>query len=1035
MIHLHGHSHFSLLDGLNSPEEIVDKTVSLGMSAIAITEHGNINSSFKFYNYAKSKGINPLLGMEAYFVEDWAEKSRGSHVTLLAKNYEGFQNLIELNNLANKHGFYYIPRINLDSLQRLKSQIICMTGCLHGILCKEIVRETKQEKRLLGLFKDLFGEDLYIELQNHGIADQKKVMGPLIKLSKDFGVKCVATNDYHYTDKSEAIYQEMLMADQMGQNLNEQRKIRLEAAEFYIKDHAEMLHAMDNELSYLLNTHEVAEKVKIEFPKFEYLLPNLGSEAFHELEEKSWIELHKQFPNNEEYASRLRMELDVIRDANLVDYFLIVQDYVSWAEKNKIWVGPCRGSVGGSLVGYLIGIHKLDPIQYGLYFSRFYNAGRKGSLPDIDIDFMESRVDEVKEYLHKTYGHVAQIGTFGKLALRGALKLSCRVKEVPFGDANKYSSLVDPKAKTLKDCMANPKFQELYNTDERLRELMKDAQELEGVAHSESIHAAGLFVSPCSLERLVPLRLDRKSGSPIPVCSWDMEDVEKRGLVKLDLLSLNTLDIIADTVKYGATDFSYNIRLDDPQVFYTINSGSWVGIFQLSDSMSKLAQSMGVYSLYDIAVLVALHRPGPLKANLHTLYIQRKKGKKSVKYAHPKLEKVLKDTYGVIIFQEQIISTLIEVGGFSEVEADAVRKIIGKKLLEKGGKEEVEKFRKLGKQFVEGAKKNGLTEQEAQKIWDEIYEFSGYGFNLAHATGYGLLTYFTAWLKTYYPVEFMTSCFNNSVGKPDKIRMFLTECSRMGIKVKPPSVGNSNLNFSRKGNDILYGFNTIKGLMTRTVNSIIEEREKGEFTNFNDFLTRVTPDKGSLLALCESGALDEFDISRKAISENIEDLIEKLKQYHNSQKKALLSLIDNEFDYKFKDNTEYSLKEMLTKEHQRLGAFLSYDPYLEFRDEILERWPQEDMEDIEDSMFGYIAGVVAGKDTFITKKTKATMCTLTIENEYGPIDVFVFPKLYQQLPRKVHIGDVVVFSGNFQREENKLKFIADKFIICLNERN
>lgn len=1032
MIHLHGHSYYSILDGLNSPKQIVDKAIQLSMPAIALTEHGNLNSAFKFYNYAREKGIKPILGMEAYFVPDYLEKIRGYHLTLLAKNYEGFQNLLKLNNLANKEGFYYSPRINLEYLSLYSKNLICLTGCLGGVLNAHILKKTDQEEPILQKLYEIFSKDLYIEIQNHYLPEQQVVMPRLIELAKKYELKLVATNDFHYVSKEDSGLQEIIMADQMGRNLSDQKY--KPSGEGYIKSYAEMLKAFNGETSYIQNTYEVSEKINIEFPKFKYLLPEIGKNSYERLELDCYNSLGELgLIENKKYTDRLEMELRVIKEANLTDYFLIVADYILFARQKGILVGPGRGSVGGCLVGYLLGIHNVDPIKYNLYFSRFYNAGRKGSLPDIDIDFMESRVDEIKEYLHQKYQDSAQIGTFGKMAPKGALKTVCRVLEIPFAEANQFSNMVDSKSKTLLDNLSNPKFKKEYDENPYFKEYVDTATKIEGVVNTESIHAAGVFISPVPLDEIVPLRMDRKSGLSLPVCSWDMDDVEKRGLVKLDLLSLNTLDIIADTIKSANLDPDFNnIPLDDSAIFNKISKGDWVGVFQLSDSMSKMAQSMGIHSIYDIATLVALHRPGPLKSGIAKTFLDRRNGREDVTFRHEKLKTILKDTSGVIIFQEQIIAILIELGNFEENEADTVRKIIGKKLFEKD-KKYVAEFESLGEKFVKGCEANNLDAKSAKLIWNEIYEFSGYGFNLSHATGYGLITYYTAWLKHYYPEEFMAACFNNSIGNPEKIRMFLTECSRLGLKVKPPSVNTSGYKFQKESSKcIVYGLGVIKGLSDNIISKILAKQKKSKFKSFADFFKWTEADKKSLTVLAEAGALDEFGINRRTIIENIDNLLMSHKKYKINNRKGLIALLDEEFVFNFVLYEEYPQKELLKIEHERLGAFLTYDPYLEFRNLILEKWPQESLEEIEDEINGYLAGVVVGKEVFITKTTKKTMCNMVLENEFGPIKVVVFPQRYQTLPSNLDIGNVIVFDGTFKKEENTLTFFVNRYIGCLN---
>lgn len=983
-VNLHGHTEYSSLDGFCQISKLVKRVAELEQPALAITDHGNINGAYKFYNECVKHGIKPILGAEMYLCENAKYRDKNNHITLLAQNQIGWNNLVELNKIAS-HQVYYKPRIDLDNIREYSEGIICLSGCMQGMCCQALLEgDMDAARKHLEYLQEVFKDRLFIEIMNHGMDDQIKLNKSLRRISKELGIQRVVTNDYHYISKSDARYQDILLCDQMKKDLDDPNRMKFPADEFYVKTREE-IDATEEEKD---TTLEIANSCEIKFERSRFYLPTKPTdyEYLIELVQKGIEE--KQISKSDYdnlYAPRIREELRIIKEAGLMGYFLTVADYVNYAKDNNILVGPGRGSAGGCLISYLLKITDIDPIKHNLLFSRFYNEGRKGSLPDIDIDFPENSIDKVIDYVVQKYGqdHVAHIGTFMRLQLRGAIKLVCRVLKVDFSKANYYGKICeDPKT-----------VESLIKEDKQFKEVYETAQHFVDLSTHRSIHAAGIVISDTPIKEVCPTIYDKKEDKY--VTAWDMRDVENSGLVKFDFLSLTTLDIIQDTIEQVNLDIR-DIPLDDKKAFDLITLSNNVGIFQLSSGgISKLANQMIPRNIEDIAVIIALYRPGPLNSGLHNRYLKRRFGEEEVSYLHPKLEKVLEDTYGVMIYQEQLLKICMELASFTETEADTLRKGIGKKI--------PELVEKCEKQFIEGCKKNKVANEISEKIWKEILEFSDYGFNKSHAVGYAYITYYTAYLKAHFPLEFMASCMNNDYTQSEKLQIYLKDCQDQNIEVQCPSVIKGKASFSVYENSIIFGTKAIKGLGTEKALEI----EKMKYRDYNDFIFKSKIPKDSLVALIESGALDDFGYNRNQLLKSVEKTVKFVKKSRKINPKARL-LVDVAPKVPIPDVENLPEVELANKEYERLNVFIKHNP-IKGRKLI-------EPESFEGEFI--IEGYIHSLKTFVTKKSSATMAVGYMYTEKGSMEVIFFPKVYRDYKLKIIKGTIVAIKAKM--DDNKL---------------
>jgi len=982
-VHLHNHTEYSALDGFSQIKDIVKKVKENNQTAIAITDHGNMNGCYKFYTECVKNDIKPILGMEIYLVEKYSNSSRRYHITLLAKNNKGWRNLLKLHKISH-HNFYYKPRISFEDLFNLREGLICLSGCPQGPMSYEIRNHNSvKAETFIGLFSEKFGSDFYIEIMNHGISFQEELNYNLRTLAQKHKVKTVCTNDNHYCKKEDHIYQDYLMCDNMKTTIHDKDRLRLETEEFYIKKREE-LDATEEEKDATL---EIANKCNVEIKFEKFLLPEIEDQEpklVQLIEEGIKKRGIRSLVLGEEgvYLDRLREEYRIISEAGLIGYFLTVHDYIQFARDNNILVGPGRGSVGGCLLAYLIGIHDVDPIKHKLIFSRFYNAGRKNSLPDIDTDFPENKIKQVRQYIQEKYGNnqVSHIGTYTYLHPKSSLKLIGRVMGVDFKSANEYSKIVEDEKQTEKLLKEDASFRDIYNKSLNFR----------GLAVHSSVHAAGMIISPQPLDEIVPLRLNKDTD--LYVACWDMKDVEAVGLVKFDFLSLNTLDVIQDTL--DAVDLKIeDIPTENNKTFESINNTNNIGVFQLSsDGISKVANKMKVNSIDDISVVVALYRPGPINSGLHEKYIKRKHGIDPVEYTHPMLEKVLDDTYGIFVYQEQIISTAMILANFTETEADLLRKAIGKKI--------PELMKKQKNQFIKGCAENKIEKEIATSLWDEIEEFAEYSFNRAHSVEYGYITYYTAYLKAHYPHQFMAALLNNNFDKADKLIIYLRECNRLGIKVLPPSV-NGEYNFTVIDDNIVFGIKGIKGIGEKTAKTICEKKYK----SFEDFCLSFCPSSDTLVALTEAGVFDEFMIKRNQILQSANHISELIKGRKKTINKKARLLFENKSTIKLPKVEELPNEILASKEYDRLNVYLVHNP--------LKGIELETPSEIRQNEELFIEGYLTGIKEHITKR-KETMAFLNIATNLGPIEAMVFPSLYRKKQEIIKKNTYIAIVGKFE---------------------
>jgi DNA polymerase-3 subunit alpha len=1053
-IHLHLHTTYSILDGMIKIEDLINKVKEEGMPAVAITDHGSISGAINFYEKAIENGIKPIIGAELYITNDRHIKSKakleqedlkytGYHLVLLAKDIEGYKNLCKLITIGYLEGFYYKPRIDKEVLSKYNKGLIMLSSCLAGEIPQAIIKDDQKKlKESLDYYLSIFGkENFYIELQYHNIDEQRKVNTKLIQLAKRLDLKRVITNDAHYLIKEHANPHDILLCIQTKKRVDEPNRLKFKTQEFYLKSYNELYSIWGDDFKdAFLNTLEISEKVNLELklnsvyylPK--YTINNQEIDSFEFLKKLCLENLPKKYPNyDQNILNRMEYELKVINDMGFSDYFLIVWDFINWAKSRGIPVGPGRGSVGGSLVAYLIGITNIDPLKYGLLFERFLNPGRK-SLPDIDTDFCQLRRDEVIEYITNRYGktRVAHIGTFGTLKAKAAIRDAARVLGYPasFGD---YLAKMIPFNYSIKEALnENKELQKEYYENKDVKKIIDIAMEIEGVIRNQSVHAAGVVISSIDLDELTPLI----KQNDVIATAYDMSSIEKLGLVKMDFLGLRTLSVIDDTVKLikkiNNIDLDiYNLNLEDKKVYELLSNGRTVGVFQLeSKGMQKLLKELKPSNIYEIISAIALYRPGPLESGLVKQFIQSKHDKSKIQYLHPDLEEILKETYGVIVYQEQIMQIAVKFANFTLAQADDLRKAMGKKK-----PEIMEKYKEI---FIEGCIKNGYDEQLAKTLFDIIEKFAGYGFNKSHSAAYALITYITAYLKAHYPHEFLASLLKSVENNPDKLKVFLNEAIELNIKVLPPDINKSEENFSVEiqNNEkyIRYGLLGIKGLGQAAINEIISKRSKKTFEDIYDFILRVNTqviNKKSLEVLILSGCFDCLYPNRLELYKNIDTILNLAKSKSNAlfsiTNKASNNKISKEltsFDQSNKTEQD-KLLEILKLEKETLGIYLSDHPVniikknnninLPLIDEIKKNY----IETLETQILNNevsIIGVINDIKESYTKKGK--MVSFILDDPSDSIETIVYPSVYQNFKNYIKENEIVIVKGKIEVDKS-----------------
>ncbi len=1053
-VHLHNHTDFSLLDGAASIPRYIAKCKEVGMDALAITDHGNMYGAVTFYKECKANGINPLVGCEFYYTHDRHVKDASSkyyHLILIAMSDKGYHNLMELNSIAWKDGYYYKPRIDDEALSSHSEDLICLSACLAGEIPRLIVANNLDGAReRIKWFKDLFGDRYYLELQDHGLDEDKIVLSVLPKLAQELDVPLVCTNDIHYIEKDDSNAHDTLICIGTQSKKSDKERMRYKEGEFYFRTPEEMEALFSWCPEAIENTRKVADRCHLEInfpgpilPKCQ--IPEEYKSDAEYLTALSYEGLKKRYPNAEgeeleNLKARLQHELDIIIKMDFPAYFLIVRDYIHWAKVHDIPVGPGRGSGAGSLVAYTTEITDVDPIQYNLLFERFLNPERV-SLPDFDVDFCFERRGEVIDYVTEHYGHdsVGQIVTFGTLKPKAVLKDVARVLDIPFEESNKITSLVPDEIPGVKhmhvtDALkAEPKLQEIRDRGGIYEELFDTAIRLDGLNRHTSLHAAGVVIGREPLDRYVPLCVpDQKSGGL--ASQYTMLQIEECGLVKMDFLGLKTLTLLkhaVDLIHKREPDFDLNkISTSDKNTFDMLCRGDSAYVFQFESSgMQEILKRAKPGSIEDLVALNALYRPGPMQ--FIDKYINSKLGIEPITYADPALEPILKTTYGVIVYQEQVMQTAQIIAGYTLGEADILRRIMGKKKVEALAKE-------LDK-FIEKAMAKGHTREHAIEIFKYLEPFAGYGFNKSHAVAYSIIAYQTAYLKANYNTEFLAANLTNEMNSPDKFKEYLNLAPKYNIRVVPPSINRSETQFSVDNGDIIYGLAAIKNVGANIVDSIISERRKnGPYKSFMDFLSRQgenTLNSRLLECLIKAGCFDELGVDRAVLLANLDEALKFDKAQKSQSAFGQLSLFGEEEStmntFEMRSVDPFPNMEKLKMEKELLGFYISGHPLDGYKKEI-EECVTVNLADKDTIPYGsetqIIAQVIAERTVISKKGNGSKLSFLTLQSDSGDTEAVIFPKAYEALGGKTEMDGIYGFKGKFELKDGKVSFIISDIV-------
>lgn len=1043
--HLHVHSHYSLLDGLPKIEGLLDYAKELGMDSLALTDHGNIYGAVEFYKKAKERNIKPIIGAEMYMALEGMNQERPNiddkryHLVLLVKNEKGYKNLVKLLTKSYLEGFYYKPRIDEELLTKHSGGLICLSACLAGKIPKLILAKKISEAEKTALrYLEIFGKDnFYLDIQNHpNIPDQKVVNEGLVSISKKYGIPLVATNDVHYLKKEDAEAQDVLMLINTGADPKDPERLTLKSDDFSMKSPEQMIKDFKDLPEAIANTQKIVEKCdfqfelgKIKLPTFPVPSEKNQNEYLEELCYQGLSKIYGEKPN-QEILDRLDYELSVIKQTDFASYFLIVQDFVKWAKENRIVVGPGRGSVGGSLVAYLLNITSIDPIKYNLLFERFLNPDRI-SMPDIDLDFTDRRRDEVIDYVAQKYGRdkVAQIITFGTMAARAVVRDVGRALGYTYSYCDQIAKMI-PFGLTLEETMKRiVEFRSLYETDEQAKRLIDFAKKLEGVARHASTHACGVVISDEPLDNVVPLQHPTQDEQVI-VTQYEMHSVEDLGLLKMDFLGLKNLTIIEDTLSriYVVQNKKIDIEkipLTDKATYRLLQKGGTIGVFQLeSEGMQRYLKQLKPTEMEDIIAMVALYRPGPMA--LIPDYIAGKNKKKRVEYIHEKLKPILGTTYGIPVYQEQIMKIAQELAGFTLAEADILRKAIGKK---------IKKLLMSQKEkFIEGMKKNEIRESVAQQIWHWIEPSARYSFNRSHAASYATIAYQTAYLKVHFPVEFMAALLTSERNDIERISILIGECKKMGIEVLPPDINESFTFFSvvPKKKQIRFGLSAIKNVGSNIVEIIVNERKSnGHYATIQDFVSRINSrdlNKKSLESLIKAGAFDKLEERNRLLS-NLETLLEAARETQKNKNNGQVGLFDgikHNFNIQLIKVKPTEGKEKLKWEKELLGLYISGHPLKGFEKSLDKKsFSISKVKSVLIKNPIRICGVISSIKKIITRTGKP-MLFAQLEDLTDKIEVVVFPSIIERNPTAFQENKIVLVSGRLDSRNESTKLICEE---------
>lgn len=1065
--HLHVHTEYSLLDGSNKIKEYVERVKELGMNSAAITDHGVMFGVIEFYRQAKAAGIKPILGCEVYvspgsrFDRELVHgEDRYYHLVLLAENDKGYHNLMKIVSKGFVEGFYYKPRVDLELLEEYHEGIIALSACLAGEVQKNLLRSMYEEAKAAALrYQQIFGKNnFFLELQDHGMAEQQMVNPQLLRLSQDTGIELVASNDVHYTYEDDVKPHDILLCIQTGKKLSDENRMRYEGGQYFVKSPQQMAELFPYALQALENTQKIADRchVEIEFgvtklPKYD--VPE-GYTSWEYLNKLCFEGLNGHYGEPDEaLKERLDFELNVIRTMGYVDYFLIVWDFIKYARDHDIIVGPGRGSAAGSIVSYCLGITNIDPMKYQLLFERFLNPERV-SMPDIDIDFCFERRQEVIDYVVEKYGidRVVQIATFGTMAARGVIRDVGRVMDLPYAFVDTIAKMIPTELNiTLERALAvNSELKQLYNNDEQVRELLDMSKRLEGLPRHTSMHAAGVVISQESVDEYVPLSL----GSDGSITTqFTMTTLEELGLLKMDFLGLRTLTVIQNAVRLAERSSGNAIDIDhidfhDTSVFESIGTGRTDGIFQLeSAGMKNFMKELKPQNLEDVIAGISLYRPGPM--DFIPQYIKGKNDKEAVTYDCPQLEPILKPTYGCIVYQEQVMQIVRDLAGYTLGRSDLLRRAMSKKKADVMAKERQSFVYGNPEEGVPGCVANGIREQTANKIYDEMIDFAKYAFNKSHAAAYAVVAYQTAWLKYYYPVEFMAALMTSVIDNPSKVAEYIYSCRQMGIQILPPDINRGEGNFSVDDGNIRYGLAAIKSIGRPVIETIIKEREKGgDFKHLKDFIQRLSGkevNKRTIESFIKSGALDGLHGTRKQLMIIYVQILEQVSQerkYSMSGQMTLFDMVDDEqkkeFEIALPNVGEYEKETKLAFEKEVLGVYISGHPMEEYEEKwkksisatTLDFQPDEETgrTKVHDGAKEIVGGMITAK-TIKHTKTNKTMAFITLEDLLGTVEVVVFPKDYEKNREYLEEDSKVFIKGRVSEEdESASKLICEAII-------
>ena len=1063
-VHLHVHTQYSLLDGAIRIGDLLAKCKEYGMAAVAITDHGAMFGGLEFYVKAKKAGIKPIIGCEFYISPsdrfDKSAKSKGKaafHLVLLAMNMAGYKNLMKLASIAQLEGFHYAPRIDMEVLEAHSEGLIALTACLHGAIPSRIAQgdmegARAEAKRLMALF----GDRLYLEMQENKIPEQTVVNNGLKELARELGIPLVATNDCHYLNRDEAQAHELLLCIQTGKTIHDTGRFRFSTDELFFKSPAEMKKAFSHCPEAIAETVRIAERCQLDLTFGEHhfpIFPVPEGETLESLFEReareglaarlaTMAEAGQLTPEMEKtYRDRLEMEIDVIKKMGFPGYFLIVADFINWAKDHQIPVGPGRGSGAGSLVAYSMRITDIDPIPYGLIFERFLNIERK-SMPDFDVDFCQDRRGEVIDYVRQKYGgedHVAQIVTYGSMKARAVIRDVGRALGMTFGEVDRIAKLIPEELKiTIKAAIdKEPRLQELMREDAKVKELLTIAQTLEGLNRHTSVHAAGVVISPGPMVEYLPVCRDTKGGDVLT--QYDMVHTEMTGLIKFDFLGLKTLTVIDRALKIIAADRGQHldisrIPLDDQATYELLARGDALGVFQLESSgMRQLLVDMKPEAFSDLIALVALYRPGPLESGMVADFVNTKHGRKEASYPLPQLEPILKETYGVIVYQEQVMKIANVLASYSLGDADNLRRAMGKKKPEVMAQEKVK--------FLDGAKKNSIPLDKAEYIFDLMEKFAGYGFNKSHSAAYALIAYQTAFLKAHYPAQFMAALLSCDVGNTDKVVRYINECKEHGIEVLPPDINESQKDFTVVHDRVRFGLAAVKNVGDAALDSIIEEREKdGPYQSLADFCMRVDSRKVNrrvVESLIKAGAFDSLGAKRSQLFAILDAALDQAQVAQRDKLSGQISLfammsteqVTKSVTIELPDVPEWDEREKLALEKETVGFYITGHPLDNFRQEIMAVADTDlaGLAEWGDNQPVRVGGLIRECKLHKSKKGDP-MAFLTLEDTATGVEVVVFPTAYALSAPLLNSTDPIVVQGTLKTEERGTKIIAEEVV-------